>query len=59
MMAARGDHEDVMRALVAAGADPALQGAGRHRTLLMAAASGARLTAFSVRASRSIPTSTW
>ena len=32
MMAARGDHEDVMRALVAAGADPALQGAGRHRT---------------------------
>ena len=45
MLAARGDHEDVMRALVAAGADPAL----RRRTasnLLMAAASGARLKTF-------------
>ena len=31
MMAARDDHEDVMRALVAAGADPGAQGAGRHQ----------------------------
>ena len=45
MMAARGDHEDVMRALVAAGADPALR-AQDGSTLLMAAAAGARLTTF-------------
>jgi uncharacterized protein len=45
MVAARADHEEVMRALVAAGADPALKaqdGAG----LLMAAAAGARLKTF-------------
>ena len=42
MMAARGDHEDVMRALVAAGADPTLR-AQDGASLLMAAASGARL----------------
>src|SRR5688572_128460 len=43
MMAARGNHEETMRALVAAGADPALRaqdGAG----VLMAAASGAKLS---------------
>jgi ankyrin repeat protein len=45
MMAARGDHEDVMRALVEAGADPHLK-AQDGTTLLMAAASGARLAAF-------------
>ena len=45
MMAARGDHEDVMRALVEAGADPHLK-AQDGSTLLMAAASGARLAAF-------------
>ncbi len=45
MMAARGDHEDVMRALVAAGADPALR-AQDGTSLLMAAASGARLKTF-------------
>ena len=45
MMAARGDHEDVMRALVAAGADPALK-AQDGTSLLMAAASGARLKTF-------------
>ena len=45
MLAARGDHEDVMRALVGAGADPRLK-AQDGTTLLMAAASGARLSAF-------------
>jgi ankyrin repeat protein len=45
MLAARGDHEDVMRALVAAGADPALR-AQDGSTLLMAAAAGARLKTF-------------
>ena len=45
MMAARGDHEDVMRALVAAGADPALK-AQDGIDLLMAAAAGARLKTF-------------
>jgi uncharacterized protein len=45
MMAARGDHERVMRALVAAGADPALR-AQDGATVLMAAASGARLSTF-------------
>jgi ankyrin repeat protein len=45
MMAARGDHEDVMRALVAAGADPGLR-AQDGSTVLMAAASGARLKTF-------------
>jgi ankyrin repeat protein len=45
MMAARGDHEEVMRALVAAGADPALK-AQDGSTLLMAAAAGARLKTF-------------
>src|SRR6185295_7042311 len=45
MMAARADHEDVMRALVAAGADPALR-AQDGTSLLMAAAAGARLKTF-------------
>jgi len=45
MMAARADHEDVMRALVAAGADPLLR-AQDGTSLLMAAASGARLKTF-------------
>lgn len=45
MMAARADHEDIMRALVAAGADPVLR-AQDGASLLMAAASGARLKAF-------------
>ena len=45
MMAARADHEDVMRALVGAGADPALT-AQDGTSLLMAAASGARLKTF-------------
>jgi ankyrin repeat protein len=46
MMAARGDHEDVMRALVAAGADPTLK-AQDGASVLMAAAAGARLKTFS------------
>jgi len=45
MLAARGDHDAVMRALVAAGANPSLK-AQDGTTLLMAAASGARLPAF-------------
>ena len=45
MMAARGDHEDVMRALVSSGADPTLR-AQDGSSVLMAAASGARLKAF-------------
>ena len=45
MLAARADHEEVMRALVAAGANPALR-AQDGTSLLMAAASGARLAAF-------------
>src|SRR5438034_583440 len=45
MMAARGDHEDVMRALVAARANPALR-AQDGTSVLMAAAGGARLPAF-------------
>jgi ankyrin repeat protein len=45
MLAARADHEQVMRALVAAGADPALR-AQDGTTLLMAAAAGARLKTF-------------
>jgi ankyrin repeat protein len=45
MMAARADHEDVMRALVAGGANPALR-AQDGTSLLMAAASGARLKTF-------------
>ena len=45
MLAARGDHEGVMRALVAAGADPALK-AQDGSNLLMAAAGGARFEAF-------------
>ena len=45
MVAARNDHEDVMRALVAAGANPALT-AQDGSNLLMAAAAGARLTTF-------------
>ena len=45
MMAARGDREDVMRALVAAGADPALK-AQDGSNVLMAAASGARMKTF-------------
>ena len=45
MVAARSDHEQVMRALVAAGADPTLK-AQDGSTLLMAAASGARLPTF-------------
>src|SRR5262249_9556150 len=39
MLAARSDHEEVMRALVAAGADPSLR-AQDGTTLLMAAAAG-------------------
>jgi ankyrin repeat protein len=42
MLATKGDHEDVMRALVAAGADPAAK-AQDGTTLLLSAASGARL----------------
>jgi ankyrin repeat protein len=42
MMAARGDHEELMRLLVAAGADPSLK-AQDGANLLMAAAGGARL----------------
>jgi ankyrin repeat protein len=45
MIAARADHADVMRALVTAGANPALR-AQDGTTLLMAAASGARLKTF-------------
>jgi ankyrin repeat protein len=45
MMAARGDHEDVMRALVAGGADPLVR-AQDGANLMMAAAAGARLTTF-------------
>jgi ankyrin repeat protein len=45
MLAARADHEDIMRKLVAAGADPALR-AQDGTSLLMAAASGARLKTF-------------
>jgi len=45
MMAAKSDHEDVMRALVKAGADPSLR-AQDGSTLLMAAAGGARLPTF-------------
>ena len=45
MVAARTDHEDVMRALVAAGADPRVR-AQDGSTVLMAAAAGARLTTF-------------
>jgi ankyrin repeat protein len=45
MVAARGDHEAVMRALVAAGADPSLK-AQDGSSVLMAAASGARLATF-------------
>jgi ankyrin repeat protein len=45
MMAARADHEDVMRALVAAGADSSLR-AQDGSSVLMAAAAGARLKTF-------------
>jgi len=45
MIAARNDHEDVMRALVAAGADPSLR-AQDGTSLLMVAASGSRLKTF-------------
>lgn len=45
MVAARSDREEVMRALVAAGADPALRGQD-GASLLMAAAAGARLETF-------------
>src|SRR5438067_1074004 len=45
MAAARADHEDVLRALVAAGADPTMK-AQDGSNLVMAAASGARLKAF-------------
>jgi uncharacterized protein len=44
-MAARADREDVMRALVAAGADPALK-AQDGSNVLMAAAGGARTKTF-------------
>jgi ankyrin repeat protein len=43
MMAARGDHEETMRALVAGGADPRLR-AQDGASVLMAAASGAKLS---------------
>ena len=45
MMAARGDYEEMMRALVAAGADPSLR-AQDGANVLMAAAGGARLKTF-------------
>jgi ankyrin repeat protein len=45
MMAARADHEDVMRALTAAGSDPRLR-AQDGASVLMAAAAGARLKTF-------------
>ncbi len=45
MMAARGDQEDVMRVLVAAGADPSRRSQD-GANLLMAAGAGARLKAF-------------
>jgi len=45
MLAAKADHEDVMRALVAAGADPTRR-AEDGSNLLMAAAAGARLKTF-------------
>ncbi|PYR12714.1 MAG: hypothetical protein DMG00_08350 [Acidobacteria bacterium] len=45
MLAARSDHEEVMRALVAAGADPSLK-AQDGTSLLMTAAAGARLKTF-------------
>src|SRR5262249_55831640 len=45
MLAARTDHEAVMRALVGAGADPTLR-AQDGTTLLMAAAAGSRLETF-------------
>jgi ankyrin repeat protein len=45
MMAARGDYEEVMRALVAGGADPTLH-AQDGSNLLMAAAGGARFNTF-------------
>jgi len=45
MMAARGDYEEVMRALVAGGADPTLV-AQDGSNLLMAAAGGARFKTF-------------
>jgi ankyrin repeat protein len=45
MMAARGDHEEVMRALVAAGGDPSLR-AQDGTSLLMVAAAGSRLKTF-------------
>src|SRR5207253_560869 len=45
MLAARADREDVMRALVAVGADVSLK-AQDGSTLLMAAAAGARLKTF-------------
>ena len=45
MLAAKADHEDVMRALIAGGADPSLR-AGDGSTLLMDAAGGARLKTF-------------
>src|SRR5438034_681011 len=43
---ARGDHEDVMRARVAAGGDPSVR-AQDGTTVLMAAAAGGRLQTFS------------
>jgi uncharacterized protein len=43
MMAARGDHEETMRALVAGGADPTLR-AQDGASVLMAAASGGKLS---------------
>ena len=43
MVAARGNHEETMRALVAAGADPALR-AQDGTGVLMAAVSGAKVT---------------
>jgi ankyrin repeat protein len=45
MLAAKGDHEDAMRTLVAAGASPGVK-AQDGTNLLMAAASGARLKTF-------------
>jgi ankyrin repeat protein len=45
MLAAKGDHQDVIRALLGSGADPSLR-AQDGSTLLMAAAGGARLATF-------------
>jgi len=57
MLAARSDHEDVMRALVAAGADSSLR-AQDGASVLMAAAAGANSRRSHTR-TRSIRASAW